>query len=87
MPERRGMLFINEITDDDTGMYEIGEIDGIFDRVDLRQYMNKYGKKGKDNLITHLAYLNYQVMEAWINYQEMHAHEQGESAVMYKSKK
>jgi len=58
MPERKKILTINVITDDDTGMYSIGEIDGIFQEDELFEFVGDYNA---DNLIKHLAFLSYQV--------------------------
>lgn len=47
------------ITDDDTGMYHIGEVDGGFDRQLLRQHIECYGP---DELLVHLAHMTAMVI-------------------------
>jgi len=65
MPERKTILEISKVTDDDTGMYCIGEIDGIFQKHTLDAYLSSHGEKGKSELINHLAYLQSQIIDAW----------------------
>ena len=59
MPERKEILKINVITDDDTGMWSIGEIDGIFQEDVLAEFIDDYGY---EHLVSHLAFLSYQVI-------------------------
>jgi hypothetical protein len=60
MSQRKYLLSIDYHTDDETGMYEIGEIDfGISGN--LYEYINQYGLQGKDNIIKMLATLIFQV--------------------------
>ena len=70
MPEKTPILIVNTITDDDTGMYFVGEIDGMFQRGQLQKYLRTYGIKGKDELLTHLAFLQHQVISEWLEMQE-----------------
>ena len=44
--------------DDDTGMYKVGEVDGVFTEGQLQEYIRRFGAVG---LIDHLSYLIYQV--------------------------
>jgi hypothetical protein len=60
MPERKKLANINIITDDDTGMYRIGEIDGGFYTEILREHIKKHGIT---DLIEHLAYMMRTVLE------------------------
>jgi len=60
MPQRETLVHINVITDDDTGMYEIGEIDGIFQESQLEYWLNLYGA---DKILNHLCSLIHQVKE------------------------
>jgi hypothetical protein len=60
MPERLKLATICAITDDDTGMYRIGEIDGGFDDTKLEDHIKDYGSEG---LLKCLAYMHWQVME------------------------
>ena len=65
MPETKAIATITQVTDDDTGMYFIGEIDGLFQREELIRYLKSHGKKGKQELHEHLAYMQSQVIQAW----------------------
>jgi len=65
MPEREEILTISKVIDDDTGMYWVGEIDGSWQKHTLDEYLSAHGEKGKSELINHLAYLQYQVVDAW----------------------
>ena len=46
------------VNDDDTGMYEIGEVDGGFNSIALEEHIRNHGK---DGLILHLSNMIYQV--------------------------
>lgn len=60
MGQRKTLLTIDYHTDDETGIYEIGEIDfGIVGH--LENYLRSYGRRGKDEIIKALAYLMYAV--------------------------
>ena len=59
MPEKRDIITIKEITDDDTGLYYIGEIDGIYDSDLLMRHIKSHGS---DGLITYLAHLQFIVV-------------------------
>ena len=65
MPERKTMVTISRITDDDTGMYQMGEIDGAFQEQALADYLDVYGERGLSDLTAQLAYLQFQVIRAW----------------------
>ena len=60
MPEKKTIARISIITDDDTGMYSIGEVDGGFDRESLRQHIEDHGAGG---IINHLAYMTAMTVE------------------------
>lgn len=60
MPERKQLGRISVITDCDTGMYSIGEIDGGFDSESVRNHIEKYGSSG---LLEKLAYMTHVVVE------------------------
>ena len=60
MTTRKELVTISCVTDHDTGMYHMGEIDGIFQRDELEDYIRNYGAT---ELIEHLAYLVHQVVE------------------------
>ena len=61
MPERKTLASINYVTDTDVGYYEVGEVDGGFDKDSLRKYIESYGH---EKLSTHLTRLHFQIMEA-----------------------
>lgn len=65
MPERKELCKLSTVTDDDTGMYHIGEIDGLFQGDDLKEYLKRHGEKGVDRLVRHLGYLQHSVFYAW----------------------
>ena len=65
MPERKTMMSISRITDDDTGMYLMGEIDGSFPEEELEKYIDTYGGYGFNELVTKLSFLQFQVWKAW----------------------
>ena len=65
MPEKTPILIVSTITDDDTGMYCIGEVDGIFQKGQLLKHLQTYGITGKNDLLTHLAFLQHQVISEW----------------------
>jgi len=65
MPEKEALIIVTKVIDDDTGMYHIGEVDGIFQKHILDEYLSLHGEKGKTELINHLAYLQSQVIDAW----------------------
>jgi len=60
MPERKTLGRISAITDCDTGMYSIGEIDGGMDREMTRQHIENYGSEG---LLRTLAYMVHLVVD------------------------
>lgn len=54
--DRKILLEINYHSDDDTGMYKVGEIDfGIYGT--LEKYLQNYGVKGKNDIIETLKFL------------------------------
>ena len=60
MAQTKTLLKVEYHSDDDTGMYQIGEIDfGICGELD--EYLNHYGYKGKKDIINTLGYLIYEV--------------------------
>ena len=67
MSQRKSLLTIDYHTDDDTGMYDIGEID--FGIRDLSGYLERYGSKGKDDIIRKLSHLIYRVED---RFQDIH---------------
>jgi hypothetical protein len=61
MPERKQLAKISRVTDDDTGMYRIGEVEGAFQQDQLKEFISRYGKGG---LLSTLAYMTHQVVSA-----------------------
>lgn len=60
MSQRKTLLEVNYHSDDETGMYQIGEIDfGISGLLD--EYLEHYGYVGKKDIIDILGYLIYEV--------------------------
>lgn len=60
MSQRKPLLEVTYHTDDDTGMYRIGEIDfGI--NGGLEKYLERYGYEGKKEIVSTLGYLIYEV--------------------------
>ena len=55
-----------EVTDDDTGMYDLGDIEGMIDQSSLEEYLSAFGDHGFNRLIHRLALLQHQVVEARI---------------------
>lgn len=59
--ERDKLVTISVITDTDVAYYEVGEIDGSFQKEELKKVIRRHGHK---NLCAHLAFLQYQVWDA-----------------------
>lgn len=60
MSQRKLLLEVEYHSDDDTGMYKIGEIDFGISGL-LNEYLEKYGYAGKKDIIDTLGYLIYEV--------------------------
>ena len=60
MPERKQIGQISVVTDDDTGMYHIGEIDGGFDPTLVKAHIESHGST---DLLQTLAYMTTMVVE------------------------
>ena len=57
---KKTLLEVNYHSDDETGMYQVGEIDfGISGLLD--EYLEHYGYAGKKDIIDTLGYLIYEV--------------------------
>lgn len=65
MPQTENLVTITQVTDDSTGNYHVGEIDGLFQDHTLHEYLKRYGLQGQNDLLTHLAYLQHQVIAAY----------------------
>lgn len=64
MPQRENLAKITIITDDDTGMYSIGEIDGGFNTMTLQNHIRKYGA---DGILKELNTMIYTVVGLAVN--------------------
>lgn len=60
MPERKNLAKIDVITDCDSDMYHIGEVDGGFSESELREHIKDHGH---EELCSKLAYLQFQVWD------------------------
>lgn len=62
MSQRKNLLEVSYHSDDEAGMYEVGEIDfGISGELD--DYLERYGQKGMDNILKALAHLTWHVQQ------------------------
>lgn len=62
MSQRKDLIKINYHTDDDTGMYSIGEIDfGV--SAELDNYLEHYGRKGMDDILKTMCHLIWHIQE------------------------
>ena len=59
--ESENLVTVKFITDHDTGMYHIGEVDGLFQEHSLKSYIKRFGS---DELLNHMAFLTYQIIKA-----------------------
>lgn len=59
--EYKKLTDISFVTDTDVSYYEIGEVDGSFEKGQLKNYLKRFGH---EKLCSHLAFLQYQVWEA-----------------------
>lgn len=60
MPERKKIGSVNVITDCDTGMYHLGEVEAGFDEVELQKHVERYGI---EELTKQLAFMQFQVWQ------------------------
>ncbi len=62
MSQRKELITIEYHSDDDTGMYQVGEIDfgvsGTFD-----EYVKRYGRKGIADILQTMSHLIWHVQE------------------------
>lgn len=63
MPKRQELLSVEAITDCDTGIYNIGEIDFGIKVGPLTDYLKRYGYQGKREIIATLGFLIHKVEE------------------------
>lgn len=55
MAEKETLTELQFITDDDTGMYEIGEMWGGFDPYRLEKYIRRFGPEELYKTLTHMS--------------------------------
>lgn len=65
MTERRTIATISIITDCDTEMYRMGEVDGGFDERELHLYLMNHGETGYYALLEKLAQMQSHVLKTW----------------------
>ncbi|MBD3350021.1 MAG: hypothetical protein GF364_00865 [Candidatus Lokiarchaeota archaeon] len=64
MSRRKDLLSVSYHSDDDTGMYQIGEIDfGV--NFELENYIKKYKYKGVKDILAALGHLAWEVKQAY----------------------
>lgn len=78
MPERKNLAKIDVVTDDDSGNYYIGEVDGGFREDELRNHIKQHGHQ---ELCSHLAYLQFQV---WSTLRQINSESNQQAAVSAK---
>ena len=59
--ETKQIAKIKYITDTETGMYKMGDVNGAFNEADLESYIKRYGHK---KLCAQLGYMQFQVWTA-----------------------
>ena len=65
MAMRKNLLTVDYHYDDDSGMYQIGELDFGVSGL-LSDYIEKYGIKGRDDILAMLGYLAWEVQETYL---------------------
>jgi len=64
MSERRNLLSVSFHSDDDTGMYQVGEIDfGVNSNLDA--YIKQYGYKAVNDILSVLGHLAWEVKDCY----------------------
>lgn len=62
MSKRKELITLEYHSDDDTGMYHVGEIDfGISGELD--DYLERYGQKGMDSILKIMSHLIWHIQE------------------------
>lgn len=67
MSETKTIGSISIITDTETSYEHIGDVDGGFDSIQLKEHIKKYGTTG---LLEKMAWMNFQI---WETYRELNA--------------
>ena len=65
MATRKKLLTIERITDCDTGMYRVGEIDHGICVQEIKDYLKQYGLEGRKELVVTLRYLIHYIHEEY----------------------
>lgn len=58
--ESKNLVTISYVTDTDVSYYHIGEVEGSFQKEELKEYIKRFGH---ENLLTQLAFLQFQVWD------------------------
>ena len=66
MASRKELLTLEYITDDETGNYTIGEIDFGISSETLDKYLQHYGNKGKNEIMSMLGFLMYEIQRRFL---------------------
>jgi len=62
MASRKNLITLDYHDDDDTGMYQVGEIDfGVSGELD--NYLKEYGKKGMKDILTTMCHLIWHIQQ------------------------
>jgi hypothetical protein len=61
MPQKKTLLEIRQITDDDTGMYSIGEVDFGYRESDLEDFIKRNGYQGLVNIQDTVCHLLFEL--------------------------
>lgn len=64
MAQRKDLLTVSVVTDDETGMYKIGEIDFGVSGL-LYDYLSHHGKDGVRDILAVLGHLAWEVKEEY----------------------
>jgi len=78
MSQRKELLSITYHTDDDTGMYRVGEIDFGIRSLDLRDYIKHYGYQGVVDILANLGHLAYEVKKEYYEIKDKEPNTQAE---------
>lgn len=63
MAQRKDLISIEMVTDCETGLYRIGELDYGISVIAMENYLKNYGHEGRKELLYMLGFLSHQVCE------------------------
>jgi len=63
MVQTEDLITIQRVTDDETGIWSIGEVDYSINLGNLEDFIRHYGEEGRQELIDKLDYLRTYVLE------------------------